>query len=668
MKKLPSAPHRSHNKKVVCAVSAAALMLGVSSAATVGLHFQVNYCSQASYTGFPVTMTAFGIATNGWENLTEMDTGYNCAPDLPGYTLSEVVDTDSTTNGLNPLPNGSLTVSWFGPTANFSGFAGYAGYPPSYDYDGTYPGPNIQPTGEQEIYSSFLRDGYNFGPGSTGGTNTQPGYQVGVTGLKSLFTNGPFVVELIAASDSMQALTNAWVVDVLNSLTNSVTYPRTPPITEDEGFEPWVRGHGGGLSTSTGALSTDHIVIMSNHPMGGGNKTDGFDNAGTISGFILTDKPLVTMSPRSIAVAGPDDSIVLSAYAIGVPPLSLQWRLNGKNIPKATNLSFSIPSVNLSSGGNYELVVTNVYGATTSQVASVTVDRLTQSIATNVVYDSNPSNPQHNGIDLGAAWEASSTGGAVTRTGVMNFAAAQTNGILVEDSTNFNGPTGTITFWMQSAGTVDPTGNGAALFFRPTGTNLNNFALLQADTGNLYFYSPNNGGVSFTSTGTVSDNKWHFVALTFDQTASGGAGLFLDGALDTTNSNALNWSWTTGEPLEIGYSSDTNFASYNGVLDDIRYYSAVLTTNQIAAIYNSGALEDTADLQMQLNFTAPPEEGITLMWLEGSAVLQSAASVAGPWMDVDGATSPCIIIPSAAQQFFRYRYIPQTLQSNPYLM
>ena len=51
----------SRNKKIACTISAAALMLGVSSAATIGLHFQENYCSAQAYSGYPVTMTAFGI-------------------------------------------------------------------------------------------------------------------------------------------------------------------------------------------------------------------------------------------------------------------------------------------------------------------------------------------------------------------------------------------------------------------------------------------------------------------------------------------------------------------------------------------------------------------------------------------------------------------------------
>jgi hypothetical protein len=55
-----------------------------------------------------------------------------------------------------------------------------------------------------------------------------------------------------------------------------------------------------------------------------------------------------------------------SVGAVGAPPLSYQWRLNGTNLPAATNssLSFTAQSGNL---GQYSVVVANPYG----QVASV---------------------------------------------------------------------------------------------------------------------------------------------------------------------------------------------------------------------------------------------------------------------------------------------------------
>jgi hypothetical protein len=683
MKRPHGSINNSRNKKIACTVSAAALMLGVSSAATIGLHFQDNYCGAPAYSGYPVTMTAFGIAPSGWENLLEMNTGYSSCPlTAPpyGYSLNEVIDTTTSTNGLNPLPNGSLNLTWWGPTANFCPFAGYACSPPHYDTSG---GPYTiakAPAGEAQIYATFLRDGINWGPrgnDASGPDNDQPGYWVDITGLKSLFTNSPFVIELVASSDSMETLTNAFIYEITGSTTNStnsVSYPATPPVA-NVGDAPWVRGAGGGLSTGSGALNTDHIFITSAQPA---HFAAEFNRAGTISGFILTDKPVVSMYPQMIPVAGPGDSILLSAYAIGVPPLSCQWRLNGTGISGATNLSYAIGNVDLASGGNYDLVVTNAYGAATSQVSIVTVDRITPGpAAANFLYDSNPTNPQHNGMDLGASWQATSSDGTLTRTGVMAFVAANTNGISVPDNGTFDtNTTATVTFWMRSAGVnTSLGGTNAAVFCRPGGSAANDLLLAQTDgspgflpAGHLYFQS--SGAINtFTSSDGVSDNKWHFVALTFDNSDFGTVTLYIDGALDTLMPNPSGWSWPTGKPLEFGYSSDPGWRAYDGLLADVRYYTTELSASQVATIYSSGALVDSGDLQMQLDFTAAPGAGIVLLnWKEGSAVLQSATSPKGPWTNVPQAVSPYAIVPAAPELYFRYSYTPQSLASNPYLM
>src|ERR1051325_7130326 len=88
-----------------CTVSAAALMLGVSHAATIGFNFQTHYCSSESYSGATVTAPAFGVGTNSWESLTPMDTGYGCDPGP--FSLSETIDSSTSTNGLHALPSGS---------------------------------------------------------------------------------------------------------------------------------------------------------------------------------------------------------------------------------------------------------------------------------------------------------------------------------------------------------------------------------------------------------------------------------------------------------------------------------------------------------------------------------------------------------------------------------
>jgi hypothetical protein len=500
---------------------------------------------------------------------------------------------------------------------------------------------------------------------------------VNITGLKSLFTNTPFVVELMASADSMNELTNAFIIDVTNSITNSVSYANTPPV-QNQNNTLWPRGNGGGLSTFSGTFTNiDQIEIMSAPPQHD-TVAGTYNNAGTFCGFILTDKPVVSMSPQSVPLASPGDTVQLSAYAIGVPPLSYQWQFNGQNISGATTLTNTISAVSAATAGNYTLVVTNLYGATTSQVASVG-EQLIQTPAFNVVYDSNPDNAQHDGLNMGATWEASNSDGTITRTGVMSFVAEATNGISVPDNTAFDGTTGTISFWMQSSGTDESANgnNGASLFCRTTGPGAagsSEFLIYQEDnSGNLTFDAPYNAN-SFSSVAGVSDSKWHFVALTFDQSSSGVETFYVDGAFDSASTNTAIWSWPSGQPLEIGYTTDTAWRDYNGLLDDVRYYSAILTPSQIQAIFasgNSGALADPADLQLQFNFTAAPGSAFVLSWVDSSAVLQSAPTLLGPWADVTGATSPYTIVPTASQQYFRYRYTahaPQQWVSNPYLM
>jgi len=360
-------------RKVACTVSAAALMLGVSEAASIGFNLQVDYCGMSAAYRNNITATAFGIPATSWENLTPMMTGYGDFPcDQPGYTLNEVINTTSSAGGLHPLPNGSLSVNWSAPTANWSFFGGYDRPGPYYDFGG----PTVTP-GEGEIYAGFTRDGINSGPpGGVDNTSGLPPYQIDITGLKTLFTNTPFVIQLMASSDSMYHLTNAFIIDVTSLTTQSVIYAN-PSHPKDRNDAPWIRGHGGGLSTVSASLNTDHVKLIGNFPQHSASldadKTHSINNASCIAGFIITDKPVVTMSPQSVA-ALPHYSVTLRAIAAGVPPLSYQWRKGGAPISAASGSSYDIPDVTV--GGSYDLVVTNIYGTATSKVSVVTVDRL----------------------------------------------------------------------------------------------------------------------------------------------------------------------------------------------------------------------------------------------------------------------------------------------------
>jgi hypothetical protein len=664
MKKPHSLRSTPARRKAACTISAAALMLGVSQAATVGFNFQVNYCDASSYSGAVVTAPAFGIGPAGWESLTPMDTGYGCTVDY--YTLSETINTSSSGNGLNPLPSGSITVTWSAWTANCSGFGGYDRPGPNYSFGGS----GYRP-GNEQVYWGFLRDGVNFGPGSSGGDNDQPGYQVDLVGLQSVFTNGAYVVQLIASADSMQYLTNAFVIDATAGTTQSVVYPSTPPVA-DVGDTAWVRGIGGGLSTVSGPVNTDHLQIIGNRAAHGGDKNLGTDYnfASTIAGFVITDQPVITMSPNSALACGGDGPIVLSAAAAGVPPLAYQWRQNGTPLVGATNSWLAFSNALPWQTGNYDLVVTNLFGQATSSVATLTVDTISIIAGNNYLPDSNPNGPFHPGADQGAVWLASSTDSAgVTRTGVLEFAAASSNQVFVAGQTNFDSPTGTIMFWMRSSGVVNPTGNPAMLFARSAANGL---VIIQNTDGSIQV-EPAAQPVYAAYGPNVSDNNWHHIAATFDQVGEL-IGLYVDGAnVGDANTSTMQpaWAWEYHQPIELGSSAGTAQPSqpYQGLLADIRFYNVVLADSDIATIYQTSAVDNASALILWLDLATPPVEGITLRWLCPDAILQSAGSAAGPYSDLPAAFSPYLQVLSGSMEFYRYRgHTPASVITNPYLM
>jgi hypothetical protein len=311
-----------------------------------------------------------------------MDTGYGCPADY--FTLEEAIDTSTADDGLNPLSDGALDVTWSAYTANVSGFGGYDRPGPHFTFGG-----NGHHPGEEQVYWGFLRDGVNFGPGSAGGDNNKPGYVIDIKGLKSLWKDNPFVVQLIGSADSMQTLADAFVIDAAQTQTQRVVYASTPPVG-NSGDTAWTRGVGGGLSTSSGPVDTDHLIITGDRAAHVPNP-GGYNRSSTIAGFIITDQPVVTMSPQP-ATAAVGDTLTLRALVIGVPPLKLQWRKDGVEIPGATSASYSHVVTGPEDEGDYDVVASNAYGSAESTAGTVTVDT-TATHPVSIALGSNVSKP-----------------------------------------------------------------------------------------------------------------------------------------------------------------------------------------------------------------------------------------------------------------------------------
>jgi len=425
------------------------------------------------------------------------------------------------------------------------------------------------------------------------------------------------------------------------------------------------------LSTMSGTLNTDHIQIIGNRAAHGAGGAIGYDFASTIAGFIVTDKPVVTMPPQPVLVS-PGDDVTLRAIAIGVPPLKMQWRKNGAVVPGATNLSFVISNV-VAGAGIYDLVVTNNYGSITSKVAAVTLDRLSIAPGSGYTLDSKPTGTRHDGEVLGATILASNTDSLGTnRTGVAQFVSTDPDGIVVPtaDTTDFDNTNGTIMFWMRSAGLANPSGFDAILFNRGvtgSGSVSTGVVVLQNPSGPIEIRTGAGGFVPLVGTVNVSDDNWHHVAVVNDD--GFGTLIYVDGVEDTEEDNPGSWAWPASLPIVLGMSSDSFWQPYNGDLDDVRFYNRNLTAAEVASAYHTASLVDTTALKLQLNFSsAHLNPGIKVSWQNTNAVLQSATAITGPWTNAPAAVSPYQAEIQPVRTFFRYVHTPVSIQSNPYDM
>lgn len=134
----------------------------------------------------------------------------------------------------------------------------------------------------------------------------------------------------------------------------------------------------------------------------------------------------------------PGESFTLCVTVTGSHPLTYQWRLNGANIPDATNACVTVKNAQLTDGGSYTVVVANDLGVATSEpavlrlilppiaVADNFVDRVPLSGANGLVAWNNnkatlePGEPNHAGKPGGKSiwysWRA-------PRTGIATFSA-----------------------------------------------------------------------------------------------------------------------------------------------------------------------------------------------------------------------------------------------------
>jgi uncharacterized delta-60 repeat protein len=83
--------------------------------------------------------------------------------------------------------------------------------------------------------------------------------------------------------------------------------------------------------------------------------------------------PFITNQPASLQVDAGQPAL-FSVGVAGTAPLQYQWREDGTNIAGATTATLPVPSAQRTDIANYEVVITNKFGKTTSALVSLTVN------------------------------------------------------------------------------------------------------------------------------------------------------------------------------------------------------------------------------------------------------------------------------------------------------
>ena len=233
--------------------------------------------------------------------------------------------------------------------------------------------------GKGTNYSSVFHDttaGNNFSSSSPAKFSAVVGYDLCTgwgTPNGTNFINALAPHPYILTPPASQTATNG------NNATFTVIAGGQPPLSYRWLFNGTNLPAGGNVSGTTSNLLSITSISSSNVGSYSVLVTNSYGSVtSSVATLAVVLPPLFNTQPTNVVVAA-GSTAVLSATVSGAAPLVYQWRQNGTNLASGGNVSgtttnvLTLTAVTVANAGSYALVVTNVYGAATSSVA--TVDR-----------------------------------------------------------------------------------------------------------------------------------------------------------------------------------------------------------------------------------------------------------------------------------------------------
>lgn len=334
--------------------------------------------------------------------------------------------------------------------------------------------------------------------------------------------------------------------------------------------------------------------------------------------------------------------VTFTVSASSLTQLGYQWRFNGADIPGATTNSFTIPSVNQTNAGLYDVVITNLSGiSATSSPAMLTVGAA-NFLAHRWSFTTDTSD------SIGGAW-GTNFGNATVSGGALVLDGSAGTYMQIPNLIGSTNEAMTFDFWANFA-----TNSPDADVFSFGNTNFT-YLGVNGYPENYVFFSPHTAGGTHAigisggtfeaeqdvaGSGTLDGDNIHITCVVDppDQIVA----LYTNGVLETMSTNIAVPLASLGDAISFIGRSLTN-VTMAGSIDEFRIYNGALDANSVwqSQLLGPNGLLNDGPVQLvgqPANATTAPGLTVTL-----SGLADGYAPITYQWFEngtaIPGATN-----------------------------
>jgi hypothetical protein len=234
------------------------------------------------------------------------------------------------------------------------------------------------------------------------------------------------------------------------------------------------------------------------------------------------------------------------------------------------------------------------------------------------------------------------TGGAAGAISSDSDTAASFNGVTGNIQVPFNAALNTSTFSIECWAKPNLSAPGSYMGVISASTNYALYAMPGVTNGSWAFWTGNGAGWNIQAGSLLLSNQWAHLVGTYDGTNQN---FYVDGVLVASAPQVYAPQATNALLIGAGGVSSSPAYFFSGVIDEVAFYTNVLSEANVAAHYAIGA-PPALGFQQQTNT-------LLLNWTGGA--LQQATQLSGPWSNVVGAVPPFQIVPSTTNALMLFR-------------